>query len=1169
MKKLLLSLFIVFFIQCSLFAAPVYPGLIKAKQPDGTVIEYYLQGDEKISWAVSPDGYTLLANERGELVYATQDFKGDMIPSSIIYKGNSLSVTPNNIVTTIPKGLFYSESQENALMQAWEVSDSYQKMARASRPPLVTEGQLRVLCVLVDFPDKQFTHTREDFQKLLNTQNYTTSFTKGSVRDYFREVSYGKLDVIIDVYGVYRAPNSFKEYQTLKTKNINADPSDSTVLVLNEIGKWLAGTAMPQDASLDLSKYTDGKSPFGGSIKRLHIIFAGEGQENYGGLSSYDERNNCVTWSHCNFFGSSGAAGNELPVDPTNDYICQKDGKSYDFDYYSCSPELSPYSTNIAGIGVMCHELFHLLFNAPEYYGNSSGGTGKWDLMGSGSWNGLNGNVDASCPAHVNMYEKIKLGWVTPKTLDSPQKVAMENSAQNPIAYLLKKDSEEFKSLNELTNDAFFLLENKQKIGFDEGIPDTGLLIYCTYENKYIYKQKMGSSVNSIKRQLFYPVCASSRYSHGTNGNSESYGNINAIGCTFGNEFTSFTDETTPSSIFWDNKLSEWVSMDKPIVGIKNQNKIVTFNFGVLSDGEYHADDKEYLRRFIRRIYDENPSACPIDTTNWYQSETWIKLALDTYDIYRNISVEWNEEFPARIKNLGISDSFLKHNNGWFPRSESYSFQLDLDLDLLASLEIFEFGCCTPYAGTSMNISNMKSLKTITTRDFYSYSRLNEIRILNNPLLERITIPYVSSQEYFTGLIINDNPNLKCVKLYSTSIESLNIDRNPNIDTLILIAEKLSDLDLSSHNKLKTLGLTVPFSKIDLSKNKNLESLSIASMNLEELDLQHNTNLLSFGLGRSNLNQPLNLKNQRELRKINLDETFFPRGLDLTHNLEVDSIVLTRMSNIDKIDLSKNKKLHTFIALETSLRSLDLSGITNRMNYLYLTGNRYLTELKVNNSESQKFYNLVMSYNSLKLSSLDKKVFIDLGRYDSYNNTPLEWEDLVVDINDFVDFSSEYNVGGSITSFKWYIYSTDFWKAPQVYPIKEENGKFKFDSSLVGEKIECRMTNPDFPELTTYAFVTLTDKSTRSLSILDQGKSDLSNNISVYPTILNAGQNIKVTGIDGQCRVEIINMSGSIASSYNLNHTIGSDIIAPRQSGTYILRLIGDSKVSTHKIMVK
>jgi M6 family metalloprotease-like protein len=102
---------------------------------------------------------------------------------------------------------------------------------------------------------------------------------------------------------------------------------------------------------------------------------------------------------------------------------------------YSCSAELRGNSgTNISTIGVICHEFGHVC-GAPDYYDTDYGtggqytGTGNWDLMAGGSWNGINAAGD--CPAHVNGYQKWLYGWANPVLLSVQQQVTVFKHAFN------------------------------------------------------------------------------------------------------------------------------------------------------------------------------------------------------------------------------------------------------------------------------------------------------------------------------------------------------------------------------------------------------------------------------------------------------------------------------------------------------------------------------------------------------------------------------------------------------------------------------------------------------------------------------------------------------------------------------------------------------------------
>ena len=84
MKKFLflVILFTVFISKTN--AVPAYPYPIKYTQPDGSVITVQLKGDERVHWAESSDGYTLLSNGKNGWEYALADQSGDIKASGIL-----------------------------------------------------------------------------------------------------------------------------------------------------------------------------------------------------------------------------------------------------------------------------------------------------------------------------------------------------------------------------------------------------------------------------------------------------------------------------------------------------------------------------------------------------------------------------------------------------------------------------------------------------------------------------------------------------------------------------------------------------------------------------------------------------------------------------------------------------------------------------------------------------------------------------------------------------------------------------------------------------------------------------------------------------------------------------------------------------------------------------
>jgi len=499
-----------------LHAVPAIPTPIVFTQPNGETLTVMLKGDERIHWQESMDGYTLLPNKEGYLTYAQLDNNRDLCSTNFIATDiDKRDIVITSFLNTIEKKLFYSDLQVQIMLQIWEIEDTYYQNQTKGEQDI--SGHYQMICAFVQFPEKPMIKALEEFDPIFNQLGYTGN-NNGSVRDYFKEVSYNNLDLTITLCGIYTAPESEAFYAG------NGGSDNAPVLAT-----WLANK-VKDEPDIDFRNFDANND---GIVDGFHFIFAGLGKENTGITGDI--------WSHK--FSLTG------PVFQNGKRISE----------YSCSPELRS-GTTIASIGTMCHEMTHGLGAADFYDTNyaTSGqytGTGNWDLMANGSYNS-NGNR----PAHQNMYIKIQFGWVKPVLLNSPTSIKdMPNSVENPVAY----------RINTTTVNEYYLLENRQKIGFDGSVPGTGLIIY------HVSASISGNCINCTHPQRMYPVSASSSYQM-PNSTPLSYGSINSSGCTFpgSTKKTSFTDETTPAMWSWANKPS-----GKPITNIVEENKLVSFDF--------------------------------------------------------------------------------------------------------------------------------------------------------------------------------------------------------------------------------------------------------------------------------------------------------------------------------------------------------------------------------------------------------------------------------------------------------------------------------------------------------------------------------------------------------------------------------------------------------------
>lgn len=501
-------------------AVPAYPGLVQYKQANGKTLAIFLKGDEKVKWATTEDGYTIMLNSNGVYEYAIQDMKGDLQLSGIeVNNIKERTAAEKELLSKVSKGLYYSPSQLSMMKSIWDI-----KSAEAQKA-FPTTGNRKLICILMGFKDKAFTKTQSDFNNLFNQVGYSTGGATGSVKDYYLENSWGQFNLTVDVFGPYTASQNMSYYGANDAYGNDKNPRALVTEAVNAA-----------DASANFANYdNDGD----GTVDGVYVIYAGYGEE--AGASAD------AIWAH---------AWSITPV--------TKDGKT--ISKYSCSAELRGNSgTTITSIGVICHEFGHVL-GAPDYYdtdystGGQFEGTGKWDMMASGSWN--NNGVT---PAHHNAYTKVKVyGWATATVLSSATNVTVK-----PV-----KDNKSFFQINSTTSGEYWIMENRQQVGFDAYVPGHGLIIY--HVHKDVASASSSNNINATYPQKMYPVCASATTNPGTT--SSTYGSINSTGCPFpgSSNKTSFTDATTPNMKSWAG-----ANTGKPMTSIAENatTKDITFAF--------------------------------------------------------------------------------------------------------------------------------------------------------------------------------------------------------------------------------------------------------------------------------------------------------------------------------------------------------------------------------------------------------------------------------------------------------------------------------------------------------------------------------------------------------------------------------------------------------------
>ena len=530
-RKSFLLLIVLFAVTMQSYATIAYPGLVEFKQPNGNIVKVTMRGSETLKWAETEDGYTLMYDSIGNLVYAELDAMGDLVPSNVI--ATDMDFRPAEVemrLMSTPKHLAYSQRQMAMAEQVQQARSRQMAQMASSGAPAV--GTRKMLLILVDFPDYPFQKTKADFELLMNQLNYTDDGRYGSVRDFYRENSFGQLDLIHDVVGVYRLQYERAYYGGNTDYSNDNDP------------RQMALEAVTM-AAADVN-FADYDNDGDGTVDGVHIIYAGPGEEAGGG-------GDCI-WAH------------SWTVSATVDGV-----RTY---RYSCSPEIrGSGGSKMTHIGVICHEIGHVL-GAMDFYDTNYGtggqypGTGNWDLMASGNWNG-----DGACPAHFNPYSKIyDYGWATPA--DGNQAASFTLGA---------KSKEGFVRIDTQTDGEFFLLEYRAKSGFDLCVPYHGLMVYRASDG---LSRMSANTLNAYHKQQFYPLVANAPNELPTSIVS-TYGSVNTSTAPFPGTLgvDELTDFTTPSMKSWIG-----VNTEFPITSIKEDvsGESVTFDIaGGIEGGAY------------------------------------------------------------------------------------------------------------------------------------------------------------------------------------------------------------------------------------------------------------------------------------------------------------------------------------------------------------------------------------------------------------------------------------------------------------------------------------------------------------------------------------------------------------------------------------------------------
>ena len=379
------------------------------------------------------------------------------VPAKPVVKDSVLA--DGSVVQMVLRGDEFGHYYEPVTDNNMQITDSRRKIVErheqakakrrvSKRAPHQAE---RGLVILVEFSDVRFVKKKQNFYDLLNKENYNYNGATGSARDYFSDASNGQYVPQFDVYGPYKLDKEMGYYGQNDKDGLDLHPDQ---MVVDAVAK------LNEAENIDFADYDTDND---GRIDNIFVYYAGYG-ENEGAPAN-------TIWPHA--------------WEVFDEYVMGQlvyDGKT--IGGYACTSELQGTSgVMMCGIGTFCHEFGHVL-GLPDFYVtdyvSSHKTLGDWDIMDSGSY--LN---DGNTPPTYSAHERFYLGWLTPEILNDSGSFELRELQESNKAYIITQTGEHNLDGGNPNPTTYYLLENRQKTGWDSYLPGHGLMITKTMYDEY------------------------------------------------------------------------------------------------------------------------------------------------------------------------------------------------------------------------------------------------------------------------------------------------------------------------------------------------------------------------------------------------------------------------------------------------------------------------------------------------------------------------------------------------------------------------------------------------------------------------------------------------------------------------------------------------------------
>ena len=445
-------------------AVPADPRPRKVTNPDGSVVTVRVHGDEYFNF-MTDEGCTRI------LERDARGFVSDMVRDGapVLFCEDNVRMLSEESVTPFPR---MHQMPSVAPMQRMASLDTQGR----SNYPTIGKGT-RSLVVLVEFQDVEFSMSdpKDYFTRQLNEPGFSDYGAAGSALDYYIAASNGLYQPQFDVYGPVKISKNASYFKDKGASKMNTLISESLTL-LHDAGE------------IDFRNYDFDDN---GVVDTVFFYYAG-----YGSADSDTE----TIWPHQGEYFSflSPLSFDGKRIGP---YACANELKGYN-PRTNKQPWLDGSEPWVDGIGTFVHEYGHVL-GLPDLYdvnytpGVEVDAPGDWSVMASGCY-----NLHACVPPLYSAYEQWLCRWL--EFTEAEDGVSYELPALGSDSAKAVRIGIPSKEGGDALENEYFVVEARDKSGWDLSFPESGLLVWRINYNKNAWVNNIVNTVNASNVVVHY-----------------------------------------------------------------------------------------------------------------------------------------------------------------------------------------------------------------------------------------------------------------------------------------------------------------------------------------------------------------------------------------------------------------------------------------------------------------------------------------------------------------------------------------------------------------------------------------------------------------------------------------------------------------------------------------